>query len=240
MRLRRKMYKFNINYFDEIDTPDKAYWIGFIWCDGSIIKRQKTTNFVEYCLKIDLQDKDFEHLCKFKKCLNSEHPIKRYCCNSTFIKNASICRIDIYNKYFGKLLYDKYKIVPNRYDCFAIINSVPLQYSRDFIRGCLDADGSFSRYVHNGKYKYNVQFGGSKILLDYIIHILYDNHIIVNDEHKYHKRHKENDKDGNFLTVYFSGRKQFYNILEWLYKDSDIFLDRKYEKFINIKGGDKI
>lgn len=26
-------YKANFNYFDKIDTPDKAYWLGFIWAD---------------------------------------------------------------------------------------------------------------------------------------------------------------------------------------------------------------
>lgn len=28
-----KATKFNCNYFDTIDTEDKAYWIGFLWCE---------------------------------------------------------------------------------------------------------------------------------------------------------------------------------------------------------------
>ena len=30
----------------------------------------------------------------------------------------------------------------------------------------------------------------------------------------------------------FSGNVQVINILDWLYKDSTIYLDRKYEKYI--------
>ena len=49
-------YKANFNYFDKIDTPDKAYWLGFIWADGYIAKRErKQPNGcvrIEYNLKL--------------------------------------------------------------------------------------------------------------------------------------------------------------------------------------------
>ena len=51
-------YKANFNYFDKIDTPDKAYWLGFIWADGYIAKRErKQPNGcvrIEYNLKLAL------------------------------------------------------------------------------------------------------------------------------------------------------------------------------------------
>lgn len=28
----------DINYFNTIDDPNKAYWLGFIWCDGYVGK----------------------------------------------------------------------------------------------------------------------------------------------------------------------------------------------------------
>lgn len=32
-------YTFDKNIFDKIDTKEKAYWMGFIWCDGYNLKR---------------------------------------------------------------------------------------------------------------------------------------------------------------------------------------------------------
>jgi len=29
-----KKYQFNTRYFNKIDTPEKAYWLGFIAADG--------------------------------------------------------------------------------------------------------------------------------------------------------------------------------------------------------------
>lgn len=33
--------KFNEHYFDNIDDEHKAYWIGFIWCDGYMAIRNR-------------------------------------------------------------------------------------------------------------------------------------------------------------------------------------------------------
>ena len=53
-------YKANFNYFDKIDSPDKAYWLGFIWADGYIAKRTRTQNGhtrIEYNLKLAIKEK---------------------------------------------------------------------------------------------------------------------------------------------------------------------------------------
>ena len=34
-------YTADFHYFDNIDTPEKAYWLGFIWADGYIAKRNR-------------------------------------------------------------------------------------------------------------------------------------------------------------------------------------------------------
>lgn len=36
-----KQYKANFNFFDKIDNPQKAYWLGFIWSDGYVAKTRK-------------------------------------------------------------------------------------------------------------------------------------------------------------------------------------------------------
>lgn len=38
-RESRLTYQYDESYFSEIDTPDRAYWLGFIYADGFITKR---------------------------------------------------------------------------------------------------------------------------------------------------------------------------------------------------------
>lgn len=50
-------WSYNENYFEEINSPEKAYWLGFIWADGYITK----TN----CFGIELAIKDMEEIYNY-------------------------------------------------------------------------------------------------------------------------------------------------------------------------------
>jgi len=52
------MTEYNRHIFDEINTSDKAYWLGFIIADGYL-------NDNKNMLRIKLGDKDKHHLEKF-------------------------------------------------------------------------------------------------------------------------------------------------------------------------------
>ena len=54
------------DYFDNIDTNEKAYWLGYLTADGTISKNN---------YKASLSSKDLEIIEKFKKCINTTHPI---------------------------------------------------------------------------------------------------------------------------------------------------------------------
>jgi intein-encoded DNA endonuclease-like protein len=55
-RLNESKLYFNINYFDEIDTNEKAYWLGFISADGCLKSN-----------KVRLVSKDKEVIKKIQK-----------------------------------------------------------------------------------------------------------------------------------------------------------------------------
>ena len=57
-----KQYKANFNFFDKIDDPKKAYWLGFIYADGGVSINLKN-NSCELAIK--LQASDANHLKKF-------------------------------------------------------------------------------------------------------------------------------------------------------------------------------
>lgn len=58
-----KRKKINKRYFKEIDTPSKAYWLGFIFADGSICKNEFTVELKyddKYILEILKKDLDYD------------------------------------------------------------------------------------------------------------------------------------------------------------------------------------
>lgn len=66
-----RTYAFDESFFEEINSEDKAYWLGFIAADGGI--RQDGLR-----LTIELAVKDKEHLEKFNCSIHSQNPIKEY------------------------------------------------------------------------------------------------------------------------------------------------------------------
>src|SRR5699024_3897298 len=65
----RQKYKISHNFFDEIDTEEKAYWLGFLYADGCVREDRG-------CFRLGLQARDVRHLEKFRESLDSNHPIK--------------------------------------------------------------------------------------------------------------------------------------------------------------------
>jgi hypothetical protein len=60
-----KKHTYNENYFETIDSENKAYFLGFIFADGSIYIRPRK-NTVEKSFKINLAEKD-KHILEFFK-----------------------------------------------------------------------------------------------------------------------------------------------------------------------------
>lgn len=58
----KRKYILNQNFFDDIDTEEKAYWLGFLYADGYNNEKRKE-------VKIRLAIKDEEHLLKLRDTL---------------------------------------------------------------------------------------------------------------------------------------------------------------------------
>ena len=224
-------------YFDTIDNPNKAYWLGFLWCDGYIWHRQRG-NGNEYGMKLDLMKSDSELLYRLKEDIGIHTSIKFYGKYASSFGGNGVSRCSYYNKHLVSVLMNKYGIVPNRTDVSPLLNNLPKEYEKDFIRGCLDADGSFCIYhtMDNGHdiIKICVSFGGTETLLKFIWEHLKTNNLTANEEMpKINRRHE--DRDGIFRELKLCGRLQGYNILHYLYEGADRYLPRKYDKYIAIK-----
>lgn len=234
--------KFNEHYFDVIDDEHKAYWLGFIWCDGYLCMRDRCHNGnLSYEFKLSLKESDAHHLEKFNRDLEGSYGVKFYKFHSSF-GDSTEARLLICNKYFGEVLSQKYGLIPHRTDCTKIIQAVPRDLLKHFIRGILDADGAFCQYkIKESGYivnKYSLHFGGHEEILRHTERYFIECGLVNNLTRSLRQRHE--GKDGSYRALIFSGRHNVTDILNFLYKDATIYLDRKYEKYLDIcnqKGG---
>lgn len=233
--LRKKQtfkYEFNENYFDEIDTEEKAYWLGFLMADGFITtkrKRIKNNHPINEAQSfgITLSIVDIHHLEKFRKCLNSNHPIhiyKNY--NGSFNNGTQTCRLLIGNQHTVDSL-KKWGIVENK-TFFCKMPLIEEKYKLAFIRGYSDGDGSI--YITKTE-KFGWNFTGTKELLTEILKTLNKENL------KMEQRWPERNNNNWSVTIY--GKVQVLMLLDKIYENATIFLDRKYEIYLKMKKREK-
>jgi hypothetical protein len=70
-----RKYTLNENFFENIDSEEKAYWLGFISADGCI-NRNRHGNYIY--LSVALNNKDHHHLELLGKSLGYGGPVKDY------------------------------------------------------------------------------------------------------------------------------------------------------------------
>ena len=206
--------KFDNTVFDIINTEEKAYWLGFLYADGSV---RKNTNTVELSLK----GSDVEHLQKFNSFMKNLAPVKLGIskCNK---KEYTRCRCVITDKHFHTRLIEL-GCIPNK----SLILKFP---SRDiftnkdlikhFIRGYVDGDGCLT-YTSTGRLV--IEIIGTKEFLEEII-IEYPN--IFNKT--FHKDKRRPNSNTYAISCSANKADKFASIL---YDNSKIYLQRKYDRF---------
>lgn len=218
-KINSRKYKIDHNFFENIDTEHKAYWLGFIYADGYISSNNKNYKRVGIALGI----KDKEHLKKFVNITNSNYPINHYT-NKSFGVETEYCRLlissdkmfnDLLNKgvFLNKTLILKF---PNK-------EQVPKELLHHFLRGYFDGDGSFAK----NKKEYTIKVCGTKEFLEEFLNFIDKPNI------KLLRRHKK--RNNNNFQFSIGGRLNFIRITDILYKDATVFLERKYERYIEFK-----
>jgi hypothetical protein len=120
---------YNENYFSMIDTPDKSYFLGFIFADGCI----QTINRKQLIIKI--HPKDIDVLYKFKECIEFEGDVYHD-------KKRNICQIGLSgSKIISDLL--SHGLIQNKTKTLEYPN-ITKDFEIDFIRGFFDGDGCIS------------------------------------------------------------------------------------------------
>jgi hypothetical protein len=220
-------YYYNKDYFETIDTPEKAYWLGFLYADGCINSFYKNDELRTMNLEISLCYKDRNHLQKFADCLESNVPIhdKISCFKD---KKYKASRINICCK---KMCYDLIRLNCTPKKTFNISfpddSIVPYIYKRDFLRGFFDGDGCICTTLANGNPHIVLNITGIAGMLESISAFLIKEKVLRVIPKIHH------DKRSCACSMYLYGTDTNKEILDYLYKDSTVYLDRKYKKYID-------
>ena len=202
--------KHNLNkeYFKNIDTEEKAYWLGFIAADGCVYKMSKNA----YRLQINLSYKDIEHLELFNKCLESDYKI-----NVKKLKNSDICELKIASKQLTDDLIEL-GITPNK-SLKVEMPNIDIDLIPHFIRGYFDGDGCITYSETPTRFRYKFSIVGGESMLESI------NTYMNQDIEIYTINHSD------ALDLCTSNKQKIINIYHYLYDNANIYLTRKKEKF---------
>lgn len=204
--------RINSSVFNNIDTEEKAYWLGFIFADGNISSEGNR-------FEINLSIKDIDHLIKLKNFLEYEEDI-RVETHKEF--GTVICRLAVRNKELWDTLNDKgctpRKSLTLQFPNISIFEN-PLLI-RHFIRGYVDGDGSLGIYNNIE----NLSILGTELFLKSILEYIPVLGYIRN-------KSSINYKNEAFELKYSS--KKARQVARFLYEESTIYLERKYNIYID-------
>lgn len=214
-------YSVNESYFEKIDTEEKAYWLGFMYADGFIQSKRPQNNRK---IGITLTNSDIEHLEKFKKSLNYTGDIKTYNPSKSCYKGTKpYSRILITS---DKLALDLIKLgcMENKTDIltYPTEQQAPLNLQKHFVRGYIDGDGSLMIKSQRRSYEFAINVTGTLEVMEGIKHFL---HL---DRLKNQQRHPERPVNNYSFTI--GGNNQTLRIAKYLYDNSSIYLERKFQK----------
>lgn len=195
------------DFFNEIDDEAKAYFLGLMYSDGSVA----TTQFY-----LKLKDEDI--IIKLKECLKSSAPIQRRY-NGGY---SSYCLTISSKKSCSNLI--KWGCIPNKTKIIQLPKLREDLY-RHFIRGFFDGDGCLQ--LQNKIYHCRFDLtSASKKFLEQIRPII--------TKHAKTNGHLGKETKYEVWHLNYSGN-QVVQILDWLYKDSNFYLKRKYDKYQILK-----
>ena len=219
---RRRQIKYSLDekYFDNIDTQNKAYTLGFLFADGY-------NSISKFTVSMALQESDGYILDKIRADMKQTKPLEHidYSNKHDFgYHYGDQVRLLLFSKHLCQTLAN-WGMVPNK-SLVLQFPDIPKKFYRHFIRGYFDGDGSLTvtnvsrpliTVTSTEEFCKKVQ----EILVD-VLQIpgggIYD----------------ASCHNGITKVLSISGPRQCKKVLDWIYKDAELYLQRKYDRYLKL------
>lgn len=207
--LNNKTHSADESFFDEIDTEAKAYTLGFITADGCNCGNS---------LQISVADRDI--IEKIRDAMGHTGPV-RVIPPKGKVKQTQyeirVCSTRVCDALTLKGCPRRKSLITR----FPTPDIVPPHLLRHYIRGVFDGDGSLYRTT-NG---WHFGVAGTEALLSPMFDLIRrETGIVVGGVYA----------QGKISVLKIPGIKNATSVLNWLYQDSSIYMDRKKNLFLKM------
>ena len=230
---KNKRYKIMEDYFDNVNTEKKAYFLGLLYADGS-------NNDKQICISLAVDDKGIlEQFCH--ELYKDDSPLRYVRSNDD--NHSDIASLTICNKHIVNIL-SKAGMIRSKTRKLRYPKNLNPSLHNHFIRGYFDGDGSimnlFSIDKRRGNYikreRWVFSIVGTDPFLKTIVQIMKDDYSI-NIKNKLYNTSSKFCKE---LKV--SNKKSLLKIYGMLYNGATAYMERKrikWDLFISkIRAGD--
>ncbi|PEJ06802.1 helix-turn-helix domain-containing protein [Bacillus wiedmannii] len=202
------------DFFKIIDTEEKAYFLGLMITDGSVVIQENRNP----CIGIMLKKEDKHIVDLFAEILGFE---------SDRVKISN--RDEVYFRFHSKEMADdlaKFGVIPTK--TFTTYIPIIAGYLMPhLIRGCFDGDGSvFVRTTKEGRNSLRVAFYGTYLACEQ-----FQGHLIYKLNISKTKVYSQKSHNVSFTSI--NRKKDILAFYNYIYKDAKIYLIRKKEIFDN-------
>lgn len=215
--------KINHDYFENIDSEHKAYWLGFIYADGSITKKVYEKGSYTYRLRMELMFEDKYILEQMALDLKSDLKPKEYYNDTSHFEGYNKPKHTAYIMFSSKKMGEdlvKLGVVPNKTFILKSLPNIPDNLMKHFIRGYFDGDGSVYLTKDN---TIKTAFYGTHDFINSIQDFLIKELGLT-------KKKITDQKEANVSFIGMA-KQESEKLYHYMYDEATIFLNRKYEKY---------
>jgi len=207
----RHKYFLNEDFFETIDTEQKAYWVGFLAADGCISSGRDQKLII-----LSLSTKDRDHVIKFRDALDATYPIKDRRLTGRHRTTTFSSRIRMTSRKMS-LDLTAHGVPPRKTFILKSPIGVPGCLIHHYVRGYFDGDGGI--HIRKNGTGSRVSIAGTLELVTFICDTLGFGHVY--------------DHPPKRMSYFKIDKKtEIGRFFDCIYKDATVYLKRKFDIFV--------